>query len=45
MAPTKFVLLELNRVIQEELIETNLVNCVEGLVLAFSRYNKICKTT
>ena len=44
MINTKFVQLELIRVIQEELIDTNLVN-FGGLVAAFSRYNKTCKIT
>ena len=34
MATTKFVQLEFNRVIQEELIDTNFVDFEEGLVLA-----------
>ena len=40
MVITKFVWLEFNRLIQEELIDTNLVNFGEGLVPAFARYNK-----
>ena len=40
MATTKFVQLEFNRVIQEELIDTNCVDFRDDLVTAFSRYNK-----
>ena len=40
MVITKFVWSEFNRLIQEELIDTNFVDFGEGLVPALSRYNK-----
>ena len=40
MGTTKFIQPELNRAIQEELIDTKFPNFGEGLVLALSRYNK-----
>ena len=43
MVTTKFVWSEFNKVIQEELTHINFVDFGEGLVTAFSRYNKTCK--
>ena len=43
MVITKFLWLDVNRVFQEELIDTKITEFGECLVTAFLRYSKTCK--
>ena len=43
MVTTKFLQMDFNGVIQEERIDTMFADFDEGLVTAFSKYNKTCK--